>query len=410
MTAIVERALLNRVDVQITDTASAFILGSSWLDGGAKLGASGSAPWRSVTAKVTNITSRRGGVREGITIRNKPGMLSITLRDTLPDPRNSPYNLDMPMRLCVNVGTVAAPVWHPLFTGRIRDVASQQVAMPHGPPEYFTTVTVLDAVASHDEITRYGAMPPTGYESFTARIERLAQSAVEAVEPPIAAQFSAGLLGRTVFESSLSNHFTLAANSVGAWWYVDANNRTRFAPLRYDSTNPVWFSDRGTARFGVPLPPGTLHYLTETPDSGTSAQITAVVFRIKGATPNPDDPDAWIATETEDVRTPATDPLRWFGRRDVIVECVENSFGVLPAPAVSAYGYSWDNMLRSITWNAQEDLSALPRLDVGKSIYLTRTGLPYLATRSTQFNYLIIGVQHTITPTRWITTLDLMGV
>lgn len=409
MTVITERPLLAKVAVQIMDTTSTFILNASWLDGGARLGATSAAPWVSVTADVTNISSRRGGVRDGLTVRNKPGLLSITLRDTLPDPRYSPYNRDMPMRLCVNIGTDAVPVWHPLFTGRIADVTSQQVAMPNGPPEYFTTVTALDAVASHDEITRYGAMPESGSESFRSRIARLAQSAKEAVVLPVDATFDTGLLGRTVFESSLSNHFTLAANTVRGWWYVDANNKTRFARLEYDPASPVWFSDRSTGRYGAPLPPGALHYLTETPDSGTGAQITAAVFRIKGATPNPDEPGAWLATETEEVRSVAADPLKWYGRRDAIVECVENSFGVVPPWVLGAYGYSWDNMLRAITWNAQEDLSALPRLDVGKSIHLERAGLPYLATRYAQQQYLIIGVQHTITPTRWIATFELMG-
>lgn len=50
-------------------------------------------------------------------------------------------------------------------------------------------------------------------------------------------------LGSTVYESSLANHFSLACNSVGAAWFVDASDRAQFRQFPKDSPVRATFSD-----------------------------------------------------------------------------------------------------------------------------------------------------------------------
>lgn len=391
-----ESPLRDRTRLQVmVPSKNPTVLDLSWLGGPMKLGSAGAARvWTDYVGEATQIEVRRGGRREGVTVINELGTLTATFKGLEVTSSDSPFIADMPLRLLA----YSNGQWLPVFTGEIRDITIERIPLPNGRLETFTTVTAVDAVASHDEITRYGAMPPSGFETFRDRISRLRSSAKRSVALPSNADFTSPFgetlqLGRTVFESSLSNHFTLAANSVRGFWFVDASGVTRFRRLEVDPGNYVYMSE------------GT--YLSEIPDSGTSAQITTVVQRIRGAEPDPDRPGEWIATEREIIAPDTPVGAREaIGDRRALIEVVATQqypdFAWMSS-IWSSYAFRWATMIAGIRLNAQQ----LGRyaLELGTTLYLPR---PSAGPDAAGF-FLVIGIRHTITPTRWITQLDLMG-
>lgn len=392
-----ERPLRDKIRLQVlVPSKNPLILDLSWLSGPMRLGAANAARvWTDFAGEATQIDVKRGGRREGVTVINEMGTLTATFKGLTITSVDSPFIQGSPMRLLV----LTNGQWLPVFTGEIRDISIDRIPIPSARRvETFTTVTAVDAVASHDEITRYGAIPASGFESFRDRINRLRASAVKPVELPSNGDFTSPfgetlLLGRTAFESSLSNHFTLAANSVRGWWFVGADGVTRFRRLETDFGSYIYIPEGG--------------YLSEIPDSGTSAQITTVVQRIRGAVADPDNPGQWVETEREIIAPDTPVGAREaIGDRRAVLEVVATqqypNFAWMSS-IWSSYAFRWASMISAIRVNQQQ----LGRyaIELGSTLYLPRPS----AGDNVANLFLVIGIEHTITPTRWITQLNLMG-
>lgn len=407
MSVIVERPIHGNVLLESFVTEqNPFILDTSWLGAaspipwGIQLGGPGSAiAWNEYSDNLLSVSIRRGGTRNGITVKNGVGMLTVALRDFEIDPFNPTFVVDQPMRFSAVIdGTRRA-----LFTGRVRDINTGWINTASGRIPV-TTIVGVDAVADLDGTTRYGAMPETGSESFRSRIARLSASTDVPIVLPDDADYSDYQLGRTVFESSLSNHLTLACNSVGAMWWIDTEGRCRFQSRRWDPDAAILIASASTLYPGGPAyPPGTLQMIAPATDAGTNSQLNAAVIRVKGAVPDPEDSSKWKATETDYQGQDWARP----NRLPCLLEVnnLDASFSPNVHNWLEPYRNGWSNMLSGIRWNAQQNLDRLPDLDIGASIRDERGGT-YAGPWP---RYIVIGVQHTITATRWMVDLTIIG-
>lgn len=408
MSVVLERPLRERVSLEaFVVNANPVVLDTSWLGAG-YLGADGEdITWTEYADQLLSVNIIRGGRREGITVRNQPGMLTVALRDFEIDPFAPAFVAGQPVRF----SAVDGDERHLLFTGTVRDITTEWLRTAGRRPIPVTTIVAVDAVVQHDATTRYGAMPPAGQETFAERITRLTSTAIAPIEIPDDADYPAygggdTMLGRTVYESSVSNHLTLACNTAGAMWWVDPAGVTRIQPRKYDEESAVTFSNWQTDG-DTPWPAGTLFGLADLSDAGSNSQMNAVTIRVKGAEPDPDDPSKWRATETDEQSTVGPFGVVQFGRRPVVLETnyTEGDFDPFAHYWVDPYSYGWSNMLAGIRWNAQQNLDKIPALDIGASIYAPRGGT-YAGPWP---KYIVIGLTHTITATRWLVTLTLIG-
>lgn len=396
---ITERPLNGTVRVEtLTRTKSPFVLGNGIL-GYTQLAPAGEPqPWREWADDITQITTRRGGGLEGVTVRNQPGLLNITIRGVELDRSAPQLYREQPIRV-LHVGSGKE-----LFTGWVRVIEQHYmpIRLGHPTPEPFLTVTAVDAVARHDETDRYGALSPDGGESLAERVERLQRSAAAPVEIPTDPYLNTAgepiKLATTVYESSLSNHFTIAANTAGAMWYVDAAGVTRFQPRVFDPAGAVKFSNYATGD------PAELFAVAYTPIAATESGYNAITGHNKTAERDPETGD-WDAVETTHDLLPGYISL--LGRVDAILEtnAVVMSDVYFTTAWVQPNMFGWGTLLGSIRWNAQEDLSRIPELDIGASV----SAAAFTPNQVAWNQYIVIGVQHDITPTRWMTTLTVIG-
>lgn len=413
MSVVVERPIHSNVLLEsFVIEQNPMILDTSWLGAsgpgapwGITLGGPGSTiTWNEYSDNLLSVSIRRGGTRDGITVRNAAGLLTVALRDFEIDPFNPTFVVDAPIRFSAILGGAE----HTLFTGRVRDLKTDWVTTSAGRTP-ITTIVGVDAVADLDATTRYGAMPEAGSETFRERIARLSSSAPVPIELPTDADYLDSLdqpyrLARTVFESSLSNHLTLACNSVGAMWWVDPLGHVRFQSRRWDAGAATLIASRNVEYEGGPAyPPETLQMIAPATDAGTNSQINAAIIRLKGAAVDPNDSSRWLATETDY-------PSQGWARPNRL-PCLLETNNVLGQYSANAHNWlepyrnGWTNMLSGIRWNAQQNMDRIADLEIGASILDARLG----TFAGPWPRYVVIGVQHTITATRWMVDLTLIG-
>ncbi|QZD99038.1 minor tail protein [Microbacterium phage Lola20] len=133
-------------------------------------------------ADALQLTIRRGGSRQSVGVKTDVGLMTFQLLDA-GDPMGG--GTFAPGQEIRGVSRDLAGGLSELFTGRVVDVASSYpLNKSTGRQRAVTTITVADAVKTHGETPRYGVAIPTGFETFEARISRLAGSALAPIEAP----------------------------------------------------------------------------------------------------------------------------------------------------------------------------------------------------------------------------------
>lgn len=154
---IIERALISILSLQI------------WADD--------IEDWEDWTADLAALTITRGGKRNGIAISVDPGLLSATLVNA-----GNPAD-DGRVHPNARVRIGLAEPFRPIFTGRIVDVVTAATFDPRtGTETLRVSFSATDSTAAHSGTTRYGVVSEP--ETWSARIRRLALSAVTDIEPP----------------------------------------------------------------------------------------------------------------------------------------------------------------------------------------------------------------------------------
>jgi len=222
-----------------------------------------------------------------------------------------------------------------------------------------------------------------------SEVEKVAIHSIELLE--LATDFPTRLRG-TVYESSLSNHFDLACNSVGASWYVAKDGVTRFRLPGAALPVSAVFSDEAA--------PEAVSYVDITAGFDTRSTVNRIEATNYGV------------NETGDLEQ----------NDELVVEDLDsqNAYGVYRstvalnlydgAPYTDSFTNRLDEMLEAhkeprpivsvIRWNAQEDLEMAAALEVGQRIMVRY--------RDADYDCQIVSIQHDITPTRWMVGLNLL--
>lgn len=406
--SILERPLLPHLDIQSPDYASmGFVLGLSRL--GEKLGEDtdhgagafvlgvnrlgdtlGEPPipvsrWRTWIRHATDITIKRGFVRRGIGLRTDVGIMTFTLRGDQDPLNGGTFAPGQIVRVVQH--TFLGP--RPLFTGTISDVRGTYVLDKQtGEMVTGTIVTASDAVLTHTQTMRYGVRIPSGSETFEERIGRLeATSRVPVAVPPLDTPEGdyPQRLRSTVYESDLASHFDLACNSVGAVWFADTANVTQFA--RPIASQPV------TAVFSDTAQDGALLYVDI--DAGYD---TAQLVNVLDITNHGIGVDG-LADDDEFARSNPESVSMYGPRRENLDVNVSPAGPGLTARLadVLAAGDTPQRIIRSVVWNAQQNLRAAAALELGQRVLVERAGIAQDSR--------VIGLAHVITPTRWLITV-----
>lgn len=276
----------------------------------------------------------------------------------------------------------------PIFTGVVQDAHSGIERVGGGLTRNRITVTAVDAVASHAKNTRYGAVTDggVGHETWAERITRLGMSSDTPValpeEPTTPYPWECQDVAYT---SSLANHFNLACQTIGANWWVGADNVTRFRGPDAADSPATTFSDELE---------DALQYLDIVIGAGTKRIVNVLKIENRGRGNDGNTFD--VATTFQDndsvaawgVRAASTDMSVW-DADTVLSGRAQEIFDAYADPV---------REVDQIVWDAMQDPSTAAALDIQSSIGVLFGGEP--------FDTRIVGVTHEIGPASWIMTID----
>ncbi|AVR56163.1 minor tail protein [Microbacterium phage Naby] len=134
-------------------------------------------------ADALSVSIRRGGARTGLGIKTDVGICTFDLLDAENPMAGGTFAPGQEIRV---VSRDRAGELVELFTGRVVDVAAAYpMNKSTGKLRTVTRITAADAVKVHGETPRYGVTIAAGFETFEARISRLAGSALAPVTAPV---------------------------------------------------------------------------------------------------------------------------------------------------------------------------------------------------------------------------------
>lgn len=207
-------------------------------------------------------------------------------------------------------------------------------------------------------------------------------------------------LQSTVYEGSLASHFDLACNSTGAYWWVDSHGIAQFrAYSAPDEIVGSWTDN--PAELNDPL---TFAYTDIDTSFDTKGLVTALTLQQHGAKPGD---KGWDADDSATTFDDATGIDRWGVRGDQLDTTIHTGPGFESALAERANDVFAERArtARTITgfqWNAQENPGKALALEIYDRVRVKRGKLVVTAR--------IIGLKHTITPTRWIVDVALTEI
>lgn len=213
---------------------------------------------------------------------------------------------------------------------------------------------------------------------------------------------TAKILGRTVFESSMSSHLSLACNTAGAMWWIGADGVTRFAPREFDPYTAITFIGAQAPYEGAP--DDALHYVRPIASAGSSAFFNRAIMHVLDAAQDPETGE-WHSADY-DRTTVNLGSIYGYSDAEISVNATPDSLGTTPVYEWLQPTSNFTPKATGIVWNAQEDLTRVPELEIGRSVYLTTDDI----VRDPWPWNVITGIHHIITPTRWLTELTLIGV
>lgn len=202
------------------------------------------------------------------------------------------------------------------------------------------------------------------------------------------------------YESSLRNHFNVACDSIGAFWWVDANNVIRFkADLDNEGIKEI-FTDKAAQRDD-----GALSYIDIDQRLSTRDVANDIAIINHGIKDDPENPGETLVDDQTTQKTGRISVLSYGAKAASIdislkddggyVGSVDNRGQVL----LDEYRNPKERIYQ-ITWNVQEDTSHLGLVDLYDQVMI------YHDDRHQQSR--VTGIKHRITPTRMITTYDVM--
>lgn len=349
--------------------------------------------WVDYTCDVTGINIKTGKSSESLSNAPETGTLVVSILNVANPLTNSDIHPSTLMRFKYVDGV---GIEHVLFTGKILDIANVDKFQSGGLKSVSTKITVVDGIYELNNTNRFGAQGVGEHEGFKARITRLAASSPITVNIPASDLTSYHLRG-TVYASSLSNHFTLACDSIGAYWYINPAGEVVFIQDLPDETPTLEFSDSK-------LDLTALKYVDIATNYDSKNVVNEIDFTNHGTMDDPDNPGTAIADDTLVVVTDETAKASW-GANSKSLEINLYDTGAYTGRVAMRAAEILDEYstpkrrITMVKWNAQQNIDAIDTIEQYKICNVKLDG----KTQKSR----IIGIQHDITPKRWIITLNL---
>lgn len=200
------------------------------------------------------------------------------------------------------------------------------------------------------------------------------------------------LLQDTAFQSNLANHFDLACNSVGAYWWADRDNTVIFS-RNLPSTSRVTFSDVAGA---------DISYTAVSPRFDTRNVVNSLRMNQHGmdqATGNAED---YSQTFTAD-----SSVRRWGIRSDELetslytgpgheLDLQKRASEVMSGLSRPAY------QVNALTFNVRSNKAVMDAIDLHRMVTVIYEGRPQRCR--------VISITENITPTRWTVDLEFSDI
>lgn len=260
--------------------------------------------------------------------------------------------------------------------------------LPANTPYSFDSFEWIATDTSHEIAFR---LAQNAQRAGYAKMEDFAIFDVALEEMPSGSSYR---LQNTVYESSLLNHFDLANNSVGARWWVDRFGVTQFSADLGEGLVAATFSDERGA--------GLLEYVDIDTALDTRDIVNDLDLTNMGAVLGE---DGWESDEETRTYQNLTSIATYGPRRETVETNLydEDAYAgsiALRANAIVGDDGTLQRKVTRIRWNAQEDPATAGALEVYASVNVWRRGILYPCR--------IAAIQHDLTPTRWMITLDLI--
>jgi hypothetical protein len=260
--------------------------------------------------------------------------------------------------------------------------------LPANTPYSFDSFEWIATATSHEIAFR---LAQNAQRAGYAKMEDFAIFDVALEEMPSGSRYR---LQNTVYESSLLNHFDLANNSVGARWWVDRFGVTQFSADLGEGLVVATFSDERGA--------GLLEYVDIDTALDTRDIVNDLDLTNMGAVLGE---DGWESDEETRTYQNLTSIATYGPRRETVETNLYDDDAYagsidLRANAIVGDDGTLQRKVTRIRWNAQEDPATAGALEVYASVNVWRRGVLYPCR--------IAAIQHDLTPTRWMITLDLI--
>lgn len=255
-----------------------------------------------------------------------------------------------------------------------------------------TSLGQIDLVPTGTSVTvRIVATDDISVTEATDVLERTAFTGLRLLE--LATDYPVRLR-ETVYQSNLANHLDLACASTGASWYVSPDGMTRFRLPGAALPVSAVFTDEPVAN--------ALHYI----DVAASHDTRTLTNRLDVTNYGID--DTGDLEENDELVADSADSITAYGVRSSRLEV--NLWDLPPydrslQARLTAILDTYDTpqlFISSLRWNAAENFAAAAHLDVGQRVLVSFHGV----TQDSQ----ITSILHTITPKRWIVSLNLARI
>ena len=399
----------------LSPTQNAFVIGHSLI--GDNLSIAGAALiWNEYLGTANSLSIDRGGAQKGSSTSLDVGILSFRLvnaGDPLGDVAIKPNTL-IRVRAAnpASIPAIVAGGSANVFCGTLQDVVMNYDHKGNT----FVNIVGADGVQSVNNTLSNIVVSSSGlgYETWSQRINNLCRLSTTPVNPPVSSGVYTFIIGKNligdhltsegamlqdlVYASTLSNHFDVACNSVGAYWWVDRDNVTQFRPQLANDEVVAKFYD-------VLQPADALNvYFTGIQASYDTKNVVNNLTMTNHGTKFDAATGYGISDDITYIDNNITSQATWGSRGSTVDTSIYNGPGYTTAiqdratQILTDYGTP-EVSIQSVTFDALKNLNFAWTIDLYSRVQVIFKGITY--------NCRVTGIHHDISPDGWITTLTL---
>ena len=345
--------------------------------------------WQDITDPCTQIDVSRGVGAEGPAYLAQVGTLTAVATNALA-PRETGMKQGTPVRL------VHWPTRTVLFTGEVTDLEMTPYK-PGGHIRYRTVITASDVIAQMASTTRYGARGGgnLGAELWHERLQRLMGGYAYLLnyKRPQASVPNPWVPG-IVWETNLAKHIDALCCSVRGAWHVTANGEINVHTQLPTTPVLVFTDDSDLHREGTP----PIMWYTDLDGGWRATDVVGKVTLENHACKVED--GRWLANDSTASYEDPTGKRVWGGTEIRIPTTLQpNELQALARSYLTTRARDWVPSSITLRPRTRADLSRCAKMESLSPVTVEYSGDAYPAR--------ITRVTHRLTPTEWVTKLEL---